>query len=169
MSKKNKNKFKNIWANQTNIGKLFGLSAVSVGKKLIEHGLRDKITKKATEEAIRDGFAKETPLKDGTYFCTWNKEKIKSILSQEVVLLTVEQRWINEIITRKKMIDKEYEIGNDKIANMAMDFLFDEVPKKYLPKVINFFKHYDNSIYTYFVSNGIYLPDGIKINQEINE
>ncbi|MEQ9238611.1 MAG: hypothetical protein RIG66_31510 [Coleofasciculus sp. E2-BRE-01] len=37
MNKKNKrNQFTKTWANQTNLGKQFGLSAIAMGKKLVE-------------------------------------------------------------------------------------------------------------------------------------
>lgn len=140
MSRKHKRKFNDIWANQTNIGKLFGLSAIKVGEKLIEHGLKDKTTKKATDKALEGGFAKETPLKDGTYFCMWNKHQIKLILSQEVKPLTTEQRWINEVLTRKKAIDVEYNTGSDKLACLMMDSVFDDIPQEYLPKIKAYFE-----------------------------
>ena len=135
MSRKNKRKFTDIWANQTDIGKLFGLSAIKVGTKLIEHGLKDKVTKKATDKAIEGGYAKETPLKDGTYFCMWNKQNIKSILSQDIKPLTAEQQWVNEVLTRKKAIDVEYDTGSDKLACLMMDSIFDDIPQEYLPKI----------------------------------
>ncbi len=135
MSRKNKRKFNDIWANQTDIGKLFGLSAIKVGEKLIEHGLKDKTTKKATDKAIEGGFAKETPLKDGTYFCMWNKQKTKFILSQEVKPLTTEERWMNEALQRKREIDAEWDKGNDKIASLMMDSIYDDIPQEYRPKI----------------------------------
>ena len=62
-------KFDQIWSNQTDLGKRFGLSAIAVGKLLVEEGLKDQKTKLATEKALNEGYAKSTPLKDGTpYF-----------------------------------------------------------------------------------------------------
>ena len=40
MSKKQK-KFRDIWVNQTTLGKAFNLSAVAIGKKLKEQQLRE--------------------------------------------------------------------------------------------------------------------------------
>ena len=131
----NKRKFKDVWCNQTDIGKLFGLSAIKVGNLLIEHGLKDSITKKATEKAIQDGFAKETPLKDGTYFCMWNKHQIKSVFAQEIKPLTEEQKWINDALTRKKQIDYEYEHGSEKAAMFSYDCFYDEIPIQYREKI----------------------------------
>ena len=62
-------KFDQIWSNQTDLGKRFGLSAIAVGKLLVEEGLKDQKTKSATKKAQNEGYAKSTPLKDGTpYF-----------------------------------------------------------------------------------------------------
>ena len=130
-----KRKFKDVWGNQTDIGRLFGLSAIKVGNLLIEHGLKDSITKTATEKAIKEGFAKETPLKDGTYFCMWNKQQIKSIISQSVKPLTDEQKWINDALERKKAIDREDEQGNDKVAMLMYDCFYDDIPKQYREKI----------------------------------
>ncbi len=45
-------KFNQIWSNQTNLGKRFGLSAIAVGILFVEEGLKDQKTKSATEKAI---------------------------------------------------------------------------------------------------------------------
>jgi len=68
-------KFNQIWSNQTNLGKKFGLSAIAVGKILVKEGLKDQKTKSATEKALNEGYAKSTPLKDGTPYFMWNIEK----------------------------------------------------------------------------------------------
>ena len=68
-------KFNQIWSNQTDLGKRFGLSAIAVGKLLVEEGLKDQKTKLATEKALNEGYAKSTPLKDGTPYFMWNIEK----------------------------------------------------------------------------------------------
>lgn len=66
MSKK-KPKFSDIWINQTNLGKQFNLSAVAIGKKLKEMGLREASGAPSTK-ALEEGYCKSTPLKDGTPF-----------------------------------------------------------------------------------------------------
>jgi hypothetical protein len=83
MSKNQKPKFNQIWSNQTNLGKKFGLSAIAVGKLLTEAGLKDPNTKQATEKAIEEGYAKATPLKDGTPYFMWNNEKVKHIIEKD--------------------------------------------------------------------------------------
>jgi len=134
MSKK-RPKFKDIWANQTDIGKLFGLSSIKIGEILMEFGLKDPNTKKATEKAIKEGFARETPLKDGTYFCMWNKQKIKSLLSNKVKPLTEEEIYTNDAIKRKKAIEKMWNDDQDKLACIMMDTFYDDIPKEYRPKI----------------------------------
>lgn len=79
MSKK-KTKFSDIWVNQTTLGKQFGISALAMGKKLKELGLRSNETGTPTQEAIENGFCKSTPLKDGTPFFMWNKAKVAELM-----------------------------------------------------------------------------------------
>ena len=136
MSKHRKKlKFKDVWANQTDIGKLFGLSAIKVGNKLTEHGLKDPDTKKATEKALKEGFVKETPLKDGTYFCMWNKQKIKSLLLSDIKPISNEQIWINEALKRCKEIKRMDDEGEDKLSSLMWESLYDDIPKEYRTKV----------------------------------
>src|ERR1035437_2349724 len=80
MSKKHR-KFADIWASQGRIGAHYGLSAIAVGKELQKAGLKDPQTKQATQKAIDEGYAKSTPLRDGTPYSMWNKQKIQSVLS----------------------------------------------------------------------------------------
>jgi len=82
MSKK-KTKFSDIWVNQTTLGKHFGISAISMGKKLKELGLRSNETGTPTQEAIDNGFCKSTPLKDGTPFFMWNKAKVTELMQAQ--------------------------------------------------------------------------------------
>ena len=80
---KNKTKFSDIWVNQTTLGKQFGISALAMGKKLKELGLRSKETGTPTQEAIENGFCQSTPLKDGTPFFMWNKAKVAELMQAQ--------------------------------------------------------------------------------------
>lgn len=71
---KSKNKFKNTWKNQKELGLIYGKSAIAIGKALIDLGLRNPDTKTPTEIAIKEGFAIIANLKDGTPFCLWHKQ-----------------------------------------------------------------------------------------------
>src|SRR5258708_10927308 len=62
-------KFTDIWANQTTFGKQFGLSAIAMGKKLKELGLRTK-DGNPTAQALCQSYCTPMPLKDGTPFLT---------------------------------------------------------------------------------------------------
>jgi ribonuclease HI len=73
--------FRESWANQTELGKQMGLSAVAVGRKLKELGLRDA-QGAATDAALRDGYCKSTPLKNGTPFFMWNVRKVTALLGK---------------------------------------------------------------------------------------
>lgn len=72
---KSKNKFKSTWKNQSELGLIYGKSAIAVGKALVELGLKDSSTKNPTEMALSEEIAKSTPLKDGTAFYLWHKTK----------------------------------------------------------------------------------------------
>jgi hypothetical protein len=79
MGKKRHQKFTDVWANQTNLGKQFGLSAIAMGKKLKELGLRGE-DGNPTVQALLEGYCILTPLKDGTPFFMWSRQKIKELL-----------------------------------------------------------------------------------------
>jgi hypothetical protein len=75
MGKQSHQKFADTWANQTNLGKLYGLSAVAMGKRLKELGLRGE-DGNPTERALSEGYCKSTPLRDGTPFFMWNRQRV---------------------------------------------------------------------------------------------
>lgn len=71
---KSKNKFKNTWKNQKELGLIYGKSAISIGKALNDLGLRNPDTKTPTDIALKDGIAMAANLKDGTPFYLWHKQ-----------------------------------------------------------------------------------------------
>lgn len=79
MGKKSHQKFTDIWANQTTLGKQFGLSAPGMGKKLKELGLRDE-EGHPTERALTEGYCTSTPFKDGTPFFIWHRQKTEELM-----------------------------------------------------------------------------------------
>jgi hypothetical protein len=78
-------KFADIWATQTNLGLYFQMSARAIGQKLVELGLRQYDEAKSayvpTEKALTEGYCKSTPLKDGTPFYMWHREKVEALLT----------------------------------------------------------------------------------------
>lgn len=102
MSKKNRQKWTDVWANQTTLGKQFGLSAPAMGKKLKELGLRGE-NGHPTEQALSEGYCVSTPLKDGTPFFRWNRQKTAELMRmhgyaqldpQEVSARALADRWM---------------------------------------------------------------------------
>src|SRR6266566_5779374 len=79
MGKKGHQKFTDIWATQTNLGKQFGLSAIAMGKKLKELGLRAE-DGNPTVQALCQGYCTPTPLKDGTPFFLWNRQQVEELM-----------------------------------------------------------------------------------------
>jgi hypothetical protein len=129
MSKKNNKKFSQTWSNQTDLGKKFGISAIAVGKFLISVGLKDNETKLATKKALDNGYAKSTPLKDGTPYFMWNIDKVRSLISKDIQPLSKVDYWVNEV---QKTLDEAEELldeGNDKIGYMLADVAYEDVPK----------------------------------------
>ncbi len=59
MGKKGHQKFIDVWANQTNLGKQFGLSSVAMGKKLKELKLRGE-DGNPTAQALCQGYCTPT-------------------------------------------------------------------------------------------------------------
>lgn len=74
-------RFSDEWGNQTKLGAKVGMTAVEVGRRLRELGLRDQ-SGAATSEALDKGYAKSTPLRDGTPFYLWNVAKLMPLLSE---------------------------------------------------------------------------------------
>ena len=79
MEKKGQHKFTDVWANQTTLGKRFGLSAIAMGKKLKELGLRAE-DGNPTAQALAGGYCTSTPLKDGTPFFMWNRRQVEELM-----------------------------------------------------------------------------------------
>lgn len=102
MGKQSRQKFADTWANQTTLGRQFGLSAVAMGKKLKELGLRGE-DGYPTEFALSEGCCKSTPLKDGTPFFMWNRQKVEGLMQskghqrldpQEVKVRELADEWV---------------------------------------------------------------------------
>lgn len=130
VSKKNKpKKFGQIWSNQTEIGKKFGISAIAVGKLLMEVGLKDHTTKSASQKALDEGYAKSTPLKDGTPYFMWNIDKVRSLIAKDHQPLSKVNYWVKEVEKMLKQAEKMCNEGNDKIGFMLADSVYDDVPK----------------------------------------
>jgi len=130
-----KKKFDQIWKNQTELGKKFGISAIAVGKILIEHGLKDQETKQATQRALDEEYAKSTPLKDGTPYFMWNVQKVKQIIAQDHTQLNIVDYWVNEVSKNLKKAEQLSKSGEDKLAIISADGAYDEVPANILDEV----------------------------------
>jgi hypothetical protein len=124
-------KFSDLWKNQTELGKLFGLSSIAVGKILSEHGLKDG--KQATKKALDEEYATFTPLKDGTPFYLWNTSKVSQIISRKHNPLTDIEIHVNNVKARLRETDRLYDsdsVTDQKLASLMMGTENDEVPSK---------------------------------------
>lgn len=77
---KSKNKFVKTWGNQTEIGRQFNMSAIALGKFLLEQGLKNPATKEPSAMALHEGYARSTPLRNGIPFFMWNRTKLDELL-----------------------------------------------------------------------------------------
>jgi hypothetical protein len=121
-------KFRDIWANQTMIGKRFGLSAIAVGQVLKDAGLKDPATGDATPRALAEGFAVATPLQDGKPFFLWSIEKVGALIGARHEPLSRVEYWVREVRAALAPIEKAWEVGDDKAACIMSDCLYDDVP-----------------------------------------
>lgn len=130
-------RFRDIWVNQTELGQHFGLSAVAVGKKLIEAGLRTE-QKEPTELAKTEGYCRFSPMKDGTPFYLWHKEKVAAIFRQEGIN-QFSQEEVEARNTAKELIDlakQADETGIDKL----LYFFIGEIPQREYPLIDRFLR-----------------------------
>jgi hypothetical protein len=103
MGKKRHQKFTDVWANQTALGKQFGLSAPAISEKLKELGLRGE-DGHPTDRALAEGYCISTPLKDGTPLFMWNRRKTEELMRahgyqlldpREVKARELADRWVH--------------------------------------------------------------------------
>src|SRR6266568_2169542 len=102
MGKQGRQKFADVWANQTNLGKQYGLPPIAMGKKLKELGLRGE-DGNPTAQALVGGYCTPTPLKDGTPFYLWNRQQVEELMQahgyqrldpQEVKARELAESWV---------------------------------------------------------------------------
>lgn len=144
MSKKQRPpRFRDIWVNQTELGRHFRMSAVAVGKKLSEFGLRNE-QKEPSELARTEGYCHFAPMRDGTAFYLWNKEKVAALFRQSGMSQLSRQ----EVEARSTALDlialarEAEEIGSDKLLR----FFVDEIPRREYPLIDRFLQELGSDI-----------------------
>jgi hypothetical protein len=95
----------------------------------MEADLKDSATKLATKKALDEGYAKSTPLKDGTPYFMWNIDKVRGLIAKDHQPLSKVDYWVNEVQKMLKQAEKMCNEGNDKLGFMLADSVYDEVPK----------------------------------------
>jgi hypothetical protein len=126
MRKQGRQKFTAIWANQTDLGKQFGLSAIAMGKKLKELGLRGE-DGNPTTLALGNGYCTPTPLKDGTPFFMWNRQQVEELMQahghqrldpQEVMARELAGSWVK---IHKQWQEAVYGVEEELLMEEARD------------------------------------------------
>jgi len=131
-------RFRDTWMNQTELGRHFGISAVAVGKKLSEVGLRDLQQKEPTELAKIEGYCRFTPMKDGTPFYLWNKEKVAALFRQ-AGMSQLSKEEVEARATAEQLIElaeQAEETGIDKF----LYFFANDIPRREYPLVDRFLR-----------------------------
>ena len=128
-------KLTQMWSNQTNLGKKFGLSAIAVGKLLVGERLKDPTTKLATKKALEEGYAKSTPLKDGTPYFMWSINKICPLIEKDYQPLSKVDYWVKEVMGILKEAQALDDAGNDKLGRIMSECAYEDVPKNILEEV----------------------------------
>jgi hypothetical protein len=126
MGKKGRQKFTDVWANQTNLGKQFGLSPIAMGRKLKELGLRGE-DGNPTTLALGNGYCTPTPLKDGTPFFMWNRQLVEELMRahgyqrldpQEVEARELAESWVE---VHKQWQEAIYGVEEELLIEEAQD------------------------------------------------
>lgn len=113
---------------QTELGNRFGLSSISMGKKLIELKLKDKETKLATQYAISNKLAKNvTYSKDGkeVKMSIWNNKTIEYIKNKT----SQDEKFLSEMLIGKFKILKKIEdedTQGDKVRQWNFDWAYED-------------------------------------------
>ncbi|QBD78637.1 hypothetical protein EPA93_22650 [Ktedonosporobacter rubrisoli] len=137
MSKK---KFHDIWVNQSRLGDEFNMSAIAMGKKLKELGLRQP-DGTPTPKALEEGYCTSTPLKNGTPFYMWHRGKVKTLLQTNGLQALNEQEMrCKELAERLIEAEHLFDQGQDKIAYMVQDSLSGEIKPDDIPVINRFLK-----------------------------
>lgn len=123
--------------NQTELGRHFGISAVAVGKKLSEFGLRNE-QKEPSERARTEGYCHFAPMRDGTAFYLWNKEKVAALFRQSGMsqLSSQEVQARNTALDLIALAKEAEETGTDKL----LYFFADEIPRREYPLIDRFLR-----------------------------
>ena len=144
MSKKQQSsRFRDTWVNQTELGRHFGISAVAVGKKLAEFGLRNE-QKEPSDLARKEEYCHFTPMRDGTPFYLWNKEKVAELFCQAGMRQLSKQ----EVEARSTAIElialakEAQETGMDKF----LTFFVGEIPRSEYPLIDRFLRELGSNI-----------------------
>lgn len=141
MSKNRKNKFRNRYQPMTQIGRTLGMSARKLGAKLKEVGLREA-DGKPSAQALEQGLAVPTPMKDGTPHFMWDKTQLLQALADHGI--RPNRQAADDLRLREtvgnilRLIESEgFERGGGIEYKLTIEALFSEcLPRLPLPKGI---------------------------------
>lgn len=130
-------KFRDTWANQSELGKEFALSAVELGKKLKELGLR-QANGTPTQKAAQEGYCIVTPLKNGTPFFLWHREKIKTLLESNGLHVLSREELRHKNLAENLLEAERLDDQGSKLAHFIYDETIQRIRPDDLPSINRF-------------------------------
>lgn len=139
------------WINQTDIGNIYGITAVEVGRLLQKLDL--KTFAEVKKDVLEKGIAKEVLTKKGIVTYLWNTKEVCKILDNHINKLSNSDRILIDIIKELFHFNE-----NEKLTNMTIELLFDDLSdkdSKYLAKqIIDFHAEKPEAFFKVFAKNG---------------
>ena len=133
-----KQDFRKTWRTLTEMGQVFGMSAIKFGNLLKQYGLREK-NGAATQLAKDGAFCQEIVPKEGKPYYLWHSEKTSDYLVERgVVKSGISDRDASKMTEARKLARSYLEAvklddeGN-KLGYMMMGDLVDDIKKIGLP------------------------------------
>lgn len=134
MGKKN---WAKTWVNQGELGREFGLSAVMIGRKRDEAGLRED--RQPTKSAFDGGLAHAAPLASGTPNFRWHKQKtVAALVAAGLTRLPAEEVRAGGLDTEAQEMAREIvrlESSPDGMDQKLAGLLWDQVPARLRDRV----------------------------------
>ncbi len=154
-----KRTFTKTYAGLTEIGRPFGLSAIAVGRRLDQAGRREDVTHAPTADSLSSGWARSTPLRDGTPYFMWHRRRVSGLLGDADARLDRLSQAEFDFRRAHRSLKREADAGNDKLAYLGMQLTIEEIPSdirlEVLRRVLG-----DEAALTWMPADTAMRPDG---------
>lgn len=123
-----KRSFSKTYASLTDIGRTFGMSAIAVGRRLDEAGLRDPGTRRPTGTCLARGTAVATPMRDGTQHFMWDRRTVAALLRSDRAPLDRLEAAVFDFRRAYHAFEREADAGFDKMAYLGLQGTIEDLP-----------------------------------------